>query len=64
VEEAMTLWRKALARNPAMTAARVNLGVAQYQSGHRDEARATFSEALKWDPGSAAARRMLDEIVP
>ncbi|MBL8213067.1 MAG: tetratricopeptide repeat protein [Bryobacterales bacterium] len=60
--EAIALWKKALLRNPALTPARVNLAVALYQSGEKEQARRELETALVWDPGSEQAQRLLDEM--
>ena len=60
--EAMRLWTDALSRNPALTSVRINLAVAQYQSGDRAAAEASMLTALDYDPDQETARRLLSEI--
>ena len=62
VQEAMRLWQDALTRNPALTGARINLAVAQYQSGDASAAEATLRKAIKYDPDHETARQLLAEI--
>jgi tetratricopeptide (TPR) repeat protein len=60
--EAIRLWKDALSRNPGLTDARVNLAVAQFQSGDRRSAETTLLTALQYDPDAEIARRLLGEI--
>jgi predicted CXXCH cytochrome family protein len=60
--EAVRLWQGALARNPALTGARINLAVAQYRSGDTAAAEATLGKALQYDPDQETARSLLAEI--
>ncbi len=60
--EAIALWKKALLRNPALTPARVNMAVALYQSGEKEQGRRELQIALDWDPGSEQARLLLEEM--
>lgn len=62
VQDAMRLWQDALARNPGLSGARINLAVAQYRSGEPARAEATLRKALEYDPDQPAARKLLAEI--
>ena len=61
-KEAMALWLQALARNPALISARLNLAVAQYQSGNSAAAKASLKTVLDYEPAHPAALRMLAQI--
>lgn len=58
-KEAMALWGRALARSPWLLGARMNLAVAQYQSGDAAGAKASLQAVLDYEPEHPAARRML-----
>ena len=60
----MALWLRALTRNPALIGARMNLAVAQYQSGDAAAARLSLRAVLDYEPEHPAARRMLEQIAP
>jgi Tfp pilus assembly protein PilF len=55
----MASWKQALQRNPAFEAARLNLAVAQYQSGNTESARVNLKTALEYDPLSPRTRELL-----
>jgi len=59
----MAHWLKALVQNPALTAARVNLAVAQYKSGDAKAARFTLKTALLYDPDLLAAQPALSTLL-
>lgn len=52
-QEAVPLYRKALALNPAMPGLRLNLGLALFKSGALNEAVQTFTPLLKSQPRSS-----------
>jgi tetratricopeptide (TPR) repeat protein len=57
--EAVPLYRKALAIDPAMPGLKMNLGLAEFKSGALKEAIATFTPLLKNEPaGSPEALRL------
>ena len=60
--EAMKLWSIALERNPGQEGARLNLAVAQFQSGDLSAARATLQTGLKFNPLSRRMRELLDRV--
>lgn len=51
-----------VARNPNAIKARLNLGVAYARLGKYDEARAQWEAALRIDPESETARKLLDQL--
>ncbi|MBI2687986.1 MAG: tetratricopeptide repeat protein [Acidobacteria bacterium] len=61
-KEAIALWLRALAKNPALIGARMNLAVAQYQSGDAAAARASLKSVLDYEPEHPAAKRMLEQL--
>src|SRR5829696_8988740 len=61
-KEAMALWLRALGRNPSLIGARLNLAVAQYQSGDSAAARLSLQAVLDYEPEHPAARRMLEQL--
>jgi hypothetical protein len=61
-EQAITLWRKALEKNPGQESARLNLAVALYRTGDAAQARATLEDALRLDPFFTRARDLLAEM--
>ena len=63
-KEAMALWLRALTRNPSLIGARLNLAVAQYQSGDPAAARLSLKAVLDYEPEHPAAHRMLEQIPP
>jgi Tfp pilus assembly protein PilF len=60
--EAMAAWRRALAMNPALTQARLNLAVAQLKTGDRAGGLSSLDLALLYDPDSPDARRLHREF--
>lgn len=62
-EDAITAYRKALALDPGLAAARTNLGILLYQRGEVDAARAEFEAALAGDPEQAEARFNLGNLL-
>jgi tetratricopeptide (TPR) repeat protein len=60
--EALSLWQTALAQNPALEEARINLAIALAQSGRLNEAYAALSTALEYNPDSRAVGRVLDTL--
>jgi Tetratricopeptide repeat/Cytochrome c554 and c-prime len=60
--ESINVWADVVSRSPGMEAARLNLAVAQFQSGDSEAAKATLSEALKFNPASQKAREILSQI--
>lgn len=46
-EDALRLFKQALAKAPSLPALNYHLGTALYQSGHKEEARVYFSKALR-----------------
>lgn len=61
VREAMELWRRALAQNPALTQARLNLAVAYLRLGEREAGLTELRNAVRYDPDSRAAAQLLSE---
>ncbi|HEU0120138.1 MAG TPA: tetratricopeptide repeat protein [Bryobacteraceae bacterium] len=61
-KEAMALWLRALSRQPSLIGARLNLAVAQYQSGDIPAARKSLETVLDYEPAHPAARQMLDQL--
>jgi hypothetical protein len=59
---AIKSWSEALARNPGLTSARLNLAVAQYRTGNTGAARATLKVALRYDPFSRQALELLQSL--
>lgn len=58
-KEAILLYRKALALNPAMPGLRLNLGLAQFKAGEFKDAIQTFTPLLKSEPvASPEAQRL------
>ncbi|MDE3187317.1 MAG: tetratricopeptide repeat protein [Acidobacteriota bacterium] len=58
-QEAVPLYRKALALNPSMPGLRLNLGLSLFKSGALKDAIATFTPLLKSEPpGSPGALRL------
>ncbi len=62
LEEAIRLWNQALVINPGLPLTRLNLAIAQRNSGHAEDARATLQKALEFDPASKDARDLLNNI--
>ncbi len=62
LEAAMLSWKQALDRNPAMEAARLNLAIAQFQTGRVDLARKDLELGLIFDPFSPAIKKAIDEM--
>jgi hypothetical protein len=63
LEEAIRLWKQALAISPALPLTRLNLAAAQWNSGHGDEAQAILQQALEFNPAFQEARELLSKIV-
>jgi hypothetical protein len=59
IGQAMKLWSEALQRNPAVEAARMNLAIAQGQSGDVRSGEANLKTALQYDPFSHPVRDLL-----
>jgi tetratricopeptide (TPR) repeat protein len=62
LDSAIRSWTQALQRNPGLEAARLNLAVAQIQSGRTESARANLKTGLKYDPFSPRLRELLRSI--
>lgn len=62
IEEAIKLWQDALERNAGLTEAAINLAQGYRSLGKVQQARAVLQGALRFDPDSGAARRLLKEI--
>jgi tetratricopeptide (TPR) repeat protein len=60
--EAIRMWEQALAANPALTQARMNLAVAQLRRGERDAAIASLRVALTWDPDNPEIVGMMRQL--
>ncbi len=60
--EAIALWLRALATNPGLIGARLNLAVAQFQSGNHPAARKSLEQVLDYEPNHPTARQMLNQI--
>jgi predicted Zn-dependent protease len=61
-EEARAAWAEAASLDEKSVAARVKLGIAQYELGRRDEAAATWTAALALDARSEAALEVLARL--
>ncbi len=61
--QAVPLYRKALALNPAMPGLRLDLGLSQFKSGAMKEAIQTFSELLKNEPPSSPEALRLTTLI-
>jgi len=61
--EAIPLYRKAWALNPAMPGLRLNLGLSLFKSGALKEAIDTFTPLLKSQPPSSAERLRLTTLI-
>jgi hypothetical protein len=62
LEESMRLWADVLGRSPGHEGARLNLAVAQTQTGNTAAARSTLSTALTFNPLSSRARELLSRL--
>jgi Tfp pilus assembly protein PilF len=62
IGQAMKLWSEALQRNPAVEAARMNLAIAESQSGDPRNAEIHLRMALQYDPFSSRVRELLQSI--
>lgn len=62
VDEAIRLWRIALAANPAQTGIRMNIAQAYFRTNRRKEATTELEQVLRYDPDQPAARRMLNQL--
>ena len=62
VEVAVRLWREALERNAGLTEASINLARAYHAQGKTPQARDVLRRAMRFDPDSEAARRLLKEL--
>jgi tetratricopeptide (TPR) repeat protein len=62
-KEAIALYRKALALNPAMPSLRLNLGLAQFKAGELKDAVQTFTPLLKSEPASSPEAQRLTALV-
>ena len=63
LEEAIRLWRQTLAISPALLLVRQNLAIAQWRTGHADQAQATLRQALEFNPAFQPAKDLLNQIV-
>lgn len=61
--EAVPLYRKALALNPAMPSLRLNLGLSLFKSGALKEAIQTFTPLLKSEPSSSPGALRLATLI-
>ena len=61
--EAVPLYRKALALNPAMPGLRLDLGLSLFKSGALKEAIQTFTPLLKNEPGSSSEKVRLTTLI-
>jgi predicted CXXCH cytochrome family protein len=61
-DEAVKLWRTALAGNAGLTEASLNLARTYLAQKQNTAARETLEQALRFDPGSVAARRLLHQM--
>jgi tetratricopeptide (TPR) repeat protein len=61
--EAVPLYRKALALDPAMPGVRLNLGLSLFKSGDLKEAIQTFTPLLKNEPGSSSEMVRLTTLI-
>ena len=61
--QAVPLYRKALALNPAMPGLRMNLGLALFKAGELRDALRIFDEILKTEPPSSAEAQRLTTLV-
>lgn len=61
-DEATEAFRKGISVNPNNPKAYYNLATHQYQLGQRTEAHAMANEALRLDPGHAAARDLVQRV--
>jgi Flp pilus assembly protein TadD len=59
LEEAIRLWKQALAINPALLLVRANLATALERTGHADQAQAVMRKALEFNPAFREARDFL-----
>jgi Tfp pilus assembly protein PilF len=62
--EAIRLWNEALTRNAGLELVRLNLSLALWKSGRREEAEANLKKALAINPAFAPARDLLRQIAP
>jgi Flp pilus assembly protein TadD len=60
-DEAVKLWRAALAGNAGLTEASLNLARVYLARKQIEAARETLQQALRFDPGSSLARRLLQQ---
>jgi tetratricopeptide (TPR) repeat protein len=61
--EAVPLYRKALALNPALSGVRLNLGLSLFKSGALKEAIQTFTPLLKSEPASSPEALRLTTLI-
>ena len=62
-DEAFEAWRAALALNPDLAEAWLEMGAAQKRSGRLDDAETTYRQMLRALPGNAAAKLSLSALL-